>query len=109
MESDGRLQVKDSRYILGEVLKSKGDSIEFIFNLKNCADSLIIIKKVDVSCGCISIIESPDSIFPNMNAKLKGVVNIKNQHGHLNKSIFVNYGRRRNSILLLRIIGDIIE
>lgn len=100
------LTVTPDKYDFGDIEKKGKLVIPFSFKIKSKADSTIYIKKVDVSCHCLSI-DTITTIYPNHENELKGTIDISNLSGHINKTIFVNYGE--DEVLLLRIKGDIIE
>lgn len=105
--SEGFLTAEVLRLDLGEMNKQSATKYDFAFNLCNESDTVALISNVDVSCGCVSITEYPDSVLPHSTQSIKGVVDITNQHNRLNKAIFVAYNDKYT--LLLRVLGVINE
>ena len=101
----GGLSSNNHCYDIGEVDKTKQDYIDFNFEIYNKTDTLIKIKKIDVSCGCIKISEYPEIVKPQSSIKINGVIDLTLQEGYINKPIFVNY--EKNRLLLLRVYGEI--
>lgn len=101
------LSVDNKKVYLGEIDKKATTVIPFTFNLKNETDSIIVIDKVDVSCSCVKISGFPKQLEAGQSGNLTGEVNLKNQSGHLRKSIFVNYCD--TCITALKIVADIMD
>lgn len=103
-----QLVISNQRLRLGKVNRQKEKSIKCTFMLKNDGNEDIIIEKIDVSCGCISIEKYPHSIAPKKMEVLIAMLNTTNQRGFLNKSICIK-SNATNSMELIRIKGEIID
>jgi len=100
-----KLYVEQRHYYLGEISKTRKDSVKFRFTLKNLGSSFIKINKIDVSCNCLKIKSSFGGIPPKDSVLLEGKAGLQDQDGHISKAIFINYNK--SEILILRVIGDI--
>lgn len=105
---NGHLYVMEYSKSFGEIHKTTKDSINCTYELNNTGDKTVVIHKIDVSCGCISANVSSRIIKPNDMAVLTIHINPQKQLGHFNKTVYVN-SNADNSVLLLRIKGNIIE
>lgn len=101
------LTVDNPHFKLGEISKKEKDTVCFFFDLENISTQLASIDKVDVSCNCVKIDTKTHPIYPHSKLRVNGHVNLKSQHGHLSKSLFVTYNN--NQLLQLRVVGDIKE
>lgn len=101
------LVAKNKYYDFGQVSQSKLDSIDFSFLLLNSGDSDISIHDIDVSCRCVVVEQSFQTIHPYETKSITGKIGIKGQEKRINKSIFVNYAN--DNVLLLRVKGVVTE
>ena len=102
-----KVSVTNRYFDFGSVSKSQFKTIPFSFTVYNNTDSIIQIVKIDVACRCIVINEHNNALDPLDSIKIGGYIDLKNQRGHFNKCIYVNYGI--DELLLLRIKGDVEE
>lgn len=103
----GHLYVKGNYQSFGEVHKTEKE-VKCTYELKNIGDKPVVVHKIDVSCGCLSVEISSDKIMPNKVAILTIHINPERQLGYFNKSIYVN-SNAVNSVLLLRVKGFIVD
>jgi len=92
---------------LGEINNNDTESIPFAFHIKNESDSILVLNKIDVSCSCVEVTDFPKQLGANQSGEICGEINLKNQSGHMRKSIFVNYCD--TCIMVLKIVADIID
>lgn len=90
---------------LGRIDTDDNRIVPFEFKLTNNSDTIMDISSIDVSCNCVKILGYTKSISINQTGKISGKIDLRNQSGHLRKSIYVNYNN--DSMKLLKIIGDI--
>ena len=86
---------------------AQGEILQNI-SLINDGNDTITIKKIDVSCGCISAMPESMIIPPHKNTILHIRLNLYNKNGYFNKVVFIN-SDADNCLELLRIKGDILE
>lgn len=103
----GGLTTNNRYYDIGKIDKTKHDYIDFKFEIYNKTDSVIKIKKIDVSCGCVEIKEYPKVVYPQSSIKINGLIDLTLQEGYINKPIYINYEKDR--LLLLRVFGEIFK
>ena len=101
--NDSILVSTNKKLYMGEV--KNGSILRFSFVLRNVSSKMVVINKVDSNCGCISVTSYPEIIFAGDTAELKGTMNIHNQHGHVNKPIFVSFNN--DGLLLFRVSCDV--
>ena len=104
----GHLEIDSSKYSFGIVHKSNQKNILCSFNLKNTGAKLLVIQKIDASCGCVSIRSYPKVIEPNESKTLYVEISTERQFGVFNKVIFIN-SNADNPLELVRIKGEIQE
>lgn len=101
------ISVESNVLRLGDINHNDTESISFVFHIKNETDSILSINKIDVSCSCVHITSFPEQLEVNQSSQICGEVDLKNQSGHIRKSIFVNYCD--TCVTVLKIIADVIE
>lgn len=101
------ISIENKEYSIGEVNKSERLLVPFEYNLRNISDSIISINKVDVSCSCVKITDFPTQLSSGQSGIITGYIDLKNQIGHIRKSIFVSYCD--SCVTILKISGDIVE
>lgn len=88
----------------GKVHKTKSGAVTFDFTFTNTGEHPLIIKKVDVSCGCLSASFSNYPIKKDSTGFIKVEVNPEFLNGSFNKSVFVT-SNSVNNVDLLRVKG----
>lgn len=92
---------------LGEIDKSDKAIVPFNFILKNESDDTLYIDKIDVSCSCVKIIKYTEQLEARQYGNLIGEISLKNQSGHLRKSIFINHSD--TCLAIVKIVGNILD
>ena len=90
---------------LVRINKNKFPRNELRYELKNGSDSIVRINKIDVSCGCVTIVSFNYSIIPNHTETITAEIDLSNQSEHLRKIIFVNYND--GQVKRAKVIADI--
>lgn len=90
----------------GTVNKKKTDVIPININIENTGNAPLVIYKADVSCGCLSVEYDNKPIQPGKTAILNIKINMKEQKGYFNKTVFLN-SNATNDVKLIRITGQI--
>ncbi len=103
--NDSSLSVDPENLSLGIINPENTHVKPFIFTISNNTDNIMIINSIDVSCSCVKIIKFPQTLKAGDSGQITGEINLKNQSGHLRKSIFVTYND--SSLRLLKITADI--
>lgn len=104
---DSILSVDIKELNFGEIDKNNTPIIPFEFSIRNIGDCYVKIDKVDVSCSCVSVNDYPKQLIPGQTGILSGKVDLKNQKGHMRKSIFISYCD--TCVVALKITSDIID
>lgn len=104
-DSDSILKVSKDEINIGEINKNDKTSVKFAFELTNSSSSSIAINKVDVSCSCVKVNYFPKLINSKQSSKLTGEIDLKNQSGHVRKSIFVSFND--TCVKVLKIVADV--
>jgi len=103
------LKFVNTKYDFGDFKTNKKDSIN-VFNIdyafQNVGEAPLIIYKVDVSCGCLSVDFPKEPIIPKGNGVIKVKVNTQNNTGAFNKTLFVR-SNATEDVILLRVVGQI--
>lgn len=105
LSTNGSLKAESRSFKFGEIEKSEDMNKPFYFDIQNKSDTIIEIKKIDVSCGCIKINEYPKIVNPWTSIRLEGYIDLNGLDGFFEKSIYVNY--KQDKLLLLRIRGTV--
>ena len=105
IKTEDGLKCEKSRFYFGDVSSKDNNITKFTFKIKNTKNILIDITSVDVDCECIHVESYPKRIKPNVAANIVGYVDLRKQHGHISKPIFVNTANKKT--LLLRVVGNV--
>lgn len=86
--------------------KKEKKSIDVIFKFINNNEEPIIIYKVDVSCGCISVDYTKEPIKKGASGYVKLTLDTKQLNGSFNKVAFVKTNVQKDKgVSLLRVMG----
>ena len=99
------LKFDKTRYDFGTI-KKKDAPIAVIFEFHNIGDIPLVIQKVDVSCGCLSVDYPDEPILPKEKGTISVQVDVQDSTGAFNKTLFVK-SNSTEDVILLRIIGQI--
>ena len=99
-------KILNKKYDFGKISKKEHSYLDVEFELRNTGKIPLIISKVDVSCGCLSVNYSKEPINPGKIRKLVVHIDTKNQYGMFNKVIFIN-SNAENNLELIRITGEV--
>lgn len=94
------------KYDFGRIKKKKAQNITIEFEMENIGKKPMVIIKSDVSCGCLSVDFPKEPILAGHKAKLRVMIDLKNQGGLFNKSVFIK-SNAENDVVLLRILGEV--
>ena len=100
------LEIVNKKYDFGKISKKEHSYLDVEFELRNTGKIPLIISKVDVSCGCLSVNYSKEPINPGKIRKLVVHIDTKNQYGMFNKVIFIN-SNAENNLELIRMTGEV--
>jgi len=100
------LRLDKNRHDFGKVRSRKTQKIEIEFEMENLGKIPLVILRVDVSCGCMSVDYPKTPVFPKKSAKLTITIDTKGQIGIFNRSVFIK-STADNDIVLIRILGEI--
>lgn len=102
------LSIVPQKYNFGKVNRNNSPQFDVNFDIENKGGTLLVINKVDVSCGCLSVKYPNEPIFPGKKAQITIQIDTRKQIGRFNKSVFIR-SNASNDPELLRIKGEIIE
>lgn len=100
------LNLDKKRYDFGNISRKKQPLVPIEFKIENIGKEPLIILKVDVSCGCLSVDYPKNPIKPGEKTIITVNVNTKTQEGMFNKSIFIK-SNAENDVELIRIVGEV--
>ena len=103
------LKFANTKYDFGVFKSQKKDSINVInidYAFQNDGDVPLVISKVDVSCGCLTVDFPKEPIMPKGNGVIKVKVNFQNNTSAFNKTLFVR-SNATEDVILLRVVGQI--
>ena len=95
----------ETRYDFGTV-KPKGAPIDIVFEYQNTGGVPLVIIKVDVSCGCMSVEFPKEPTMPGRKGTINVKIDTKGFTGYFNKTLFVK-SNATEDVILLRIVGQI--
>lgn len=100
------LKFENEKYDFGEINGNDKKSIttDFVFTNKN--NRPIIIRKADVSCGCISTEIPKKPILKGEKGFIKVTLDVNQLNGHFEKTIFIK-SNAENNVELLRVTGTV--
>ena len=102
------LVISPSKYDFGTISRKKYPVLDISFNVENKGKSPLVIQKVDVSCGCISV-DYPQYPIPSQKkAKLLVRITTTKQLNTFNKVVFIK-SNAKNDVELIRIKGRITQ
>jgi hypothetical protein len=104
----GHLEIENNKFVFGIVRKDEQKTIRCPFVLINTGSKPVVIQKVDVSCGCITVTDYPKMIAPGESKTLYADVHTESQSGFFNKVIYIN-SNADNNLEILQIKGEIQE
>ena len=99
------LKFAKSKYDFG-VVKKENTPIHCIFDFQNEGGAPLVIQKIDVSCGCLSVEYPKEPITPKQKGKIPVKIDTKDFTGTFNKTLFVK-SNATEDVILLRIVGQI--
>lgn len=102
------LVITSPKYNFGIISQKEYPSLDLYFNIENRGISPLVIQKVDVSCGCLSVDYPKEPIFPQKKIRLQVHIKTMKQLGTFNKAIFIR-SNAKNDPELIRITGQIIQ
>lgn len=100
------LIIKNKKYNFGKISREKYPCLDLDFELKNTGKTPLVISKIDVSCGCLSVSYSKFPINPDKETKLTVHIDTKKQYGFFSKVIFIN-SNAKNNLEIIRITGEV--
>lgn len=104
----GHLGIEDNKFEFGFVRKDEQKTIRCPFVLINTGSKPVVIQKVDVSCGGITVTDYPKVIAPGESKTLYADVHTESQSGFFNKVIYIK-SNADNNLEILQIKGEIQE
>lgn len=101
------LKINQSHYDFGEIDKKETPVINADVEITNQGKIPLVISKIDVACGCMSVDTPKEPILPGQSKTITVTVTTKNQTGTFNKAIFINSNSEDEAVKLFRIMGEI--
>lgn len=100
------LKLDKKKYDFGKIIRNTLPAVRINFEVFNSGKSPLIIHKVDVSCGCLSVDFPQQPILSGEKAQLTIIIDTRKQDGAFNKTVFIK-SNALNDIELIRIVGKI--
>ena len=98
------LKFETTRNDFGTVKTNSKMNVHFEF--QNVGDTPLIIQKVDVSCGCLTVEFPKHPMKPKEKGTIEVKIDTKGLKGAFNKTLFVR-SNATDDVVLLRIVGQI--
>lgn len=102
------LVISPSKYDFGTISQKEHPELDIYFNVENKGKSPLVIQKVDVSCGCISVVYPQYPIPSQEKVKLLVRIATTRQLETFNKVVFIR-SNADNDVELIRIKGRITQ
>lgn len=102
------LDIETAQYDFGKISRVDNPRLLINFKIRNNGERLLVISKVDVSCGCLSVRYPEKPIYPRQESQITVQVNTQKQMGIFNKTVFIR-SNAVNDPSLLRIKGEIFK
>jgi len=99
------LKFAKTKYDFGSI-KKEDSPITVVFEFQNEGDVPLVIQKVDVSCGCMSIEYPKQPTMPKGTGTILVKIDLQNQSGTFNRTLFVK-SNATEDLILLRIKGQV--
>ena len=96
----------ESKFDFGNI--KQGDIVEHVFKFKNTGNAPLVIKQVDVTCGCTTPEWPKEPIAPGKSGTIKAVFNSAGKMGQQNKVITVQ-SNATNAPTQVTIISNVQE
>lgn len=101
-----RISFTKTFHSFGKIHKSHPGAVTFDFTFTNTGEQPVVIKKVDVSCGCLSASYSNYPVKKDSTGFIRVKVNPEFLNGSFNKSVFVT-SNSVSKVDLLKVRGVI--
>jgi|AGTN01.1.fsa_nt_gi Protein of unknown function (DUF1573). len=101
-----QISFSKTSHSFGKIHKTESDTVVVDFIFTNIGENPLIIRKVDVSCGCLSANYSKYPIKKDSIGFIRVTVNPTLLNGSFNKSVFVT-SNSINEVNLLKIKGTV--
>ncbi|MFT0458166.1 DUF1573 domain-containing protein [Bacteroides thetaiotaomicron] len=93
---------------LGTIDKKKNEFVTTSFQFANMGTKPLVIKKVDVSCGCVKVDYDKSPIVKGQKSEIKVTLDVRKLNGYFHKKIYI-ISNVEDDIEELLIKGTIIE
>ena len=93
---------------LGTIDKKKNEFVTTSFQFANMGTKPLVIKKVDVSCGCVKVDYVKSPIVKGQKSEIKVTLDVRKLNGYFHKKIYI-ISNVEDDIEELLIKGTIIE
>lgn len=103
---DAYIALNKKTHNFGRINKKKELYLKTDFEIENKGIAPLVITKVDVSCGCVTVNFPKYPILSKDKAKLTVYMDIRNQEGIFNKSIIIK-SNASNNLTLIKVKGEI--
>ncbi|MDH4196742.1 MAG: DUF1573 domain-containing protein [Candidatus Aminicenantes bacterium] len=100
-----RLKFEAEKHDFGKVKQGQSVTYEFVF--ENRGDALLIIEKVETSCGCTAALLSEKNIAPGKKGKIKSTFETQGYGGRVTKYIFVESNDPSSPRVELAVTADV--
>lgn len=105
LENSPKAEFESKTFNFGTMKQKSSASYEFVF--KNTGKSDLIIRKIKSTCGCTVVNPKETVIKPGQTSSLKAIFNSGTRRGRQNKTVTVITNDPENSMILLRLTGEV--
>jgi len=105
LENAPKAEFESKTFNFGTMKQKSSASYEFVF--KNTGKSDLIIRKIKSTCGCTVVNPKETVIKPGQTSSLQAIFNSGTRRGRQNKTVTVITNDPKNSMILLRLTGEV--
>jgi len=102
-----KLLVQPSTHDFGEI--TQGEKVTHVFVLTNNGGDLLIIEKVQASCGCTAANPEKNELAPGESTNLEVIFNSAGRHGAQKKNITLKSNDPENPLVKLIITATVVK
>lgn len=101
------LSVEKGTYNFGTI--TQGKKVQYKFVIRNSGDAPLLIKKIEVACGCTAAKPSTSTVLPGRNAEIEVTFDSSAFSGKVQKTVTMTTNSPKNSTYTFAMEGNITE
>jgi uncharacterized cupredoxin-like copper-binding protein len=102
-----KIIVQPTEHDFGKI--NQGDKVTHVFVITNSGGDLLIIEKVQASCGCTAANPEKNELTPGESTNLSVTFNSQGRHGAQKKNITIKSNDPENPLIKLTITATVIK